>query len=142
METKELVLITGAARKTGLGLESARQMGNMGYKIIITAREIKRAEEGAQVLIDEGLDVVPMALDVAKEESVIAAAEEVGRRFGKLDVLMNNATEFPDQYHTVDVDMSDVIRSFESNFFGAWRMIKYFTALLKKSDNPRIVNCS
>jgi NAD(P)-dependent dehydrogenase (short-subunit alcohol dehydrogenase family) len=139
---KQLVLITGAARKTGIGLEAARQLGNMGYQVIITAREMDRAEQAAQLLIDEGLDVVPMALDVAKEDMVKAVAEEVDRRFGKLDVLINNATEFPDQYHTVDVDMADVIRSFESNFFGAWRMIKYFTALLKKSDNPRIVNCS
>ena len=142
MSTKQLVLITGAARKTGIGLEAARQLGNMGYQVIITAREMDRAEQAAQLLIDEGLDVVPMALDVAKEDMVKAAAEEVDRRFGKLDVLINNATEFPDQYHTVTVDMADVIKSFESNFFGAWRMIKYFTPLLKKSENPRIVNCS
>jgi NAD(P)-dependent dehydrogenase (short-subunit alcohol dehydrogenase family) len=142
MSSKQLVLITGAARKTGIGLEAARQLGNMGYQIIITAREMERAEQAAQVLIDEGLDIVPMALDVAKEDMVKAVADEVDRRFGKLDVLINNATEFPDQYHTVDVDMFDVIRSFESNFFGVWRMIKYFTPLLRKSDNPRIVNCS
>jgi NAD(P)-dependent dehydrogenase (short-subunit alcohol dehydrogenase family) len=142
MSSKQLVLITGAARKTGIGLEAARQLGNMGYQVIITAREMERAEQAAQVLIDEGLDIVPMALDVAKEDMVKAVADEVDRRFGKLDVLINNATEFPDQYHTVDVDMFDVIRSFESNFFGVWRMIKYFTPLLRKSDNPRIVNCS
>jgi len=142
MSIKQLVLITGAARKTGIGLEAARQLGHMGYQVIITAREMDRAEQAAQVLINEGLDIVPMALDVAKEDMVKAVADEVDRRFGKLDVLINNATEFPDQYHTVDVDMFDVIRSFESNFFGAWRMIKYFTPLLRKSDNPRIVNCS
>ena len=142
MEGKQLVLITGAARKTGLGIEAARQLGHMGYQVIITARELERAVQAAAILIEEGLDVVPMALDVANEAMVKAVAEQVELRFGKLDVLINNATEFPDQYHTVGVDMADVIRSFESNFFGAWRMIKYFTPLLKKSENPRIVNCS
>ena len=142
METKQLALITGAARKTGLGLEVARQLGNMGYKIIVTAREMERAEQAAALLIEEGLDIVPMALDVSDEAMVKAVAEEADRRFGKLDVLINNATEFPDQYHTVDVDMALVIKAFESNFFGAWRMIKYFTPLLRKSENPRIVNCS
>ncbi len=140
--TKQLALITGAARKTGIGLEVARQLGSMGYQVIVTARELDRAEQAAQLLIDEGLDIIPLALDVAKEDTVKAVAETVDRRFGKLDVLINNATEFPDQYHTVDVDMAAVIRAFESNFFGAWRMIKYFTPLLKKSDNPRVVNCS
>ena len=142
MKRKQLVLITGAARKTGIGLEAARQLGHMGYQVIITAREIERAREAAHILIDEGLDIVPMALDVAREDMVKAVAAEVEQEFGILDVLINNATEFPDQYQTVDVDMADVMRSFESNFFGAWRMIKYFTPLLRKSDNPRIVNCS
>jgi NAD(P)-dependent dehydrogenase (short-subunit alcohol dehydrogenase family) len=142
MNTKQLVLITGAARKTGIGLEAARQLGNMGYTVIVTAREQERAEQAAQLLIEEGLDIVPMALDVADEAMVKAVAGQVDLRFGKLDVLINNATEFPDQYHTVNVDIADVIKSFESNFFGAWRMIKYFAPLLKKSENPRIVNCS
>ena len=142
MKRKQLVLITGAARKTGIGLEAARQLGHMGYQVIITAREIERAREAAQILIDEGLDIVPMSLDVAREDMVKSVAAEVEQEFGILDVLINNATEFPDQYQTTDVDMADVIRSFESNFFGAWRMIKYFTPLLRKSDNPRIVNCS
>ena len=142
MKTKQLVIITGAGRKTGIGLEAARQLGNLDYKVIITARELERAEQAANILIEEGLDVMPMALDVADEAMVKAVAEEVDRRFGKLDVLINNATEFPDQYHTITADIANIVKSFESNFFGAWRMIKYFTPLLKKSENPRIVNCS
>ncbi|WP_179414631.1 SDR family NAD(P)-dependent oxidoreductase [Mucilaginibacter sp. E4BP6] len=142
METKQIVIITGAARKTGIGLEAARQLCTLGYKVIITAREIGRAQEAAQILIDEGLDAVPMALDVANEEMVKSVAEEVGQRFGKLDVLINNATEFPDQYRIETAEIADVMKAFESSFFGAWRMIKYFTPLLRKSENPRIVNCS
>lgn len=137
-----MALITGAARRTGIGLEAARQLCNMGYQVITTAREYERAAQAADILIREGLDAVPLAIDVANEAMVKEAAAEVDRRFGKLDVLINNATEFPDQYDTVGVDIADVIRSFESNFFGAWRMIKYFTPLLKRGDNPRVVNCS
>ncbi|OQP46219.1 hypothetical protein A4H97_31130 [Niastella yeongjuensis] len=142
MESKQLVLITGAARKTGIGVESARQLGKLDYKIIITARELDRAQEAAQLLVDEGLDAVAMALDITDEEQVKAVAATVDQQYGKLDVLINNATQFPDQYHIVDTDMEKIISSFNTNFFGAWRMIKYFTPLLKKSDNPRVVNCS
>jgi NAD(P)-dependent dehydrogenase (short-subunit alcohol dehydrogenase family) len=85
---------------------------------------------------------VPLALDVADENMVKAAAEQIDRRFGKLDVLINNATLFPDKFDTVSVDLAEIKKVFDTNFIGAWSTIKYFTPLLKKSEHARIVNVS
>jgi NAD(P)-dependent dehydrogenase (short-subunit alcohol dehydrogenase family) len=142
MNTKQLALITGVGKQTGIGFETARQLANMGYQVIITARNQETADQLAGLLIEEGLDIVPMALDVTDETMVKAAAGQVDLRFGKLDVLINNATLFPDKFDTVSVDLADIKNVFDTNFIGTWSMIKYFTPLLKKSEHARIVNVS
>jgi NAD(P)-dependent dehydrogenase (short-subunit alcohol dehydrogenase family) len=63
-------------------------------------------------------------------------------QYGKLDVLINNATLFPDQLDTVGAELADIRNVFENNVLGCWSTVKYFTPLLRKSDNPRIVNVS
>lgn len=142
METKQLVFITGVGKETGIGFETARQLGKLGYRVIISSRKQETAEQLASVLQSEGLDVEGMGLDVTNEAMVKAVADQVNRKYGKLDVLINNATLFPDQYSTVDVDLQDIRNVFESNVIGAWATVKHFTPLLKKSGHPRIVNVS
>ena len=142
MKTKQLVLITGVGKQTGIGFEVARQLASMDYRVIITSRKQETADQLAGILTQDGLDVVPMALDITNETMVKAAAEQVDIQFGKLDVLINNATSFPDKFETTSVDIADIKNVFDSNFIGAWSMIKYFAPLLKKSEHPRIVNVS
>jgi NAD(P)-dependent dehydrogenase (short-subunit alcohol dehydrogenase family) len=142
METKQLALITGVGKETGIGFETARQLANMGYQVIITSRKQETADQLADILIKDGLDALAMALDVTDEVMVKALAEQIDERFGKLDVLINNATLFPDKYDTVSVDLADIKSVFDSNFIGAWSTIKYFTPLLKKSEHARVVNVS
>ena len=142
METKQLALITGVGKETGIGFEAARQLANMGYQVIITSRKQETADQLADILIKDGLDALAMALDVTDEVMVKALAEQIDERFGKLDVLINNATLFPDKYDTVSVDLADIKSVFDSNFIGAWSTIKYFTPLLKKSEHARVVNVS
>ena len=142
MKTKQLVLITGVGKQTGIGFEVARQLASMDYRIIITSRKQETADQLAGILTQDGLDVVPMALDITNETMVKVTAEQVDLQFGKLDVLINNATSFPDKFETASVDIADIKNVFDSNFIGAWSMIKYFAPLLKKSEHPRIVNVS
>jgi NAD(P)-dependent dehydrogenase (short-subunit alcohol dehydrogenase family) len=85
---------------------------------------------------------VPLALDVTVESMVKEVAGQIDLRFGKLDVLINNATLFPDRFDTAGVDLADIKNVLDTNFLGAWSTIKYFTPLLKKSDHARIVNVS
>lgn len=142
MKTKQIALITGVGKETGIGFETARQLANLGYRVIITSRKQETADQLAGLLTGEGLDIVPMALDVTDENIVKAVAAEVDERFEKLDVLINNATTFPDQFEITNADLADIKKVFDSNFLGAWSTIKYFTPLLKKSEHARIVNVS
>ncbi|PWV53317.1 SDR family NAD(P)-dependent oxidoreductase [Chitinophaga sp. S165] len=141
MESRNIVLITGVSRKEGLGYETARQLAGDGYKVIITARDYKKAEALATGLQQENLDVLSMGLDISNAESVAQCAQEVAGRFGRLDVLINNAgvmTDLTSSVVTADLDV--VWSNFDSNLLGPWRVTQSFLPLLKKSHQPRIVN--
>lgn len=142
METKQLALITGVGKDTGIGFETARQLAQLGYRVIVTARKQETADHHAELLKKENLDIIPLALDVADETAVKATAAKVDERFGRLDVLINNATTFPDKLETISADLAQVRNAFETNFIGSWSTIKHFTPLLRKSERGRIVNVS
>jgi NAD(P)-dependent dehydrogenase (short-subunit alcohol dehydrogenase family) len=140
MSTTQIALITGVGKETGIGFETARQLAIMGYQVIITARKQETVDHLARMLTEEQLDIVPLALDIIDETMVKAVAGQIEGRFGKLDVLINNATLFPDKFDTVSAELDDIKKVFDTNLIGAWSMIKYFTPLLKKSEHARIVN--
>lgn len=142
MGTIQLALITGVGKETGIGFETARQLAQLSYRVIITSRKQETADQLAAILMAEGFDIIPMALDVTDEPMVKTVAGQIDRQFGKLDVLINNATLFPDQYDTATADLNDIRNVMESNFIGAWCTVKHFTPLLRKSENPPIVNVS
>jgi len=143
METKRTALVTGVSRETGLGFEVARQLSSKGFKVIISARDLRKVVELALILQSEGLDVVPLVVDILDDLSIENAYQEIEDRFGRLDVLVNNAGGFYDQGGTpLKQTFEYVWQALETNLFGAWRLIKVFLPLLEKSTNGIIVNVS
>ncbi|RUU49497.1 SDR family NAD(P)-dependent oxidoreductase, partial [Mesorhizobium sp. M2C.T.Ca.TU.009.01.2.1] len=82
----KVALVTGGNR--GIGLETARQLAELGFTVLIGARDLAKGEAAAKTL---GGQVGAIALDVAALDAADRAAAEVERRFGRLDVLVNNA---------------------------------------------------
>jgi len=135
---ENITLITGVSREEGLGYETARQLKEKDYKIIIMAR----VEEKTKALADK-LGVASYPLDITDPDSISKLVQKISNDYGKLDVLINNAGAFFDMgSQPLDADMGFVKEAFDTNLLGAWRMIQAFVPLLKKSDNPRIVNVS
>src|ERR1700729_3742291 len=86
---KKVALVTGANR--GIGLETARQLGQQGVTVVVAARSLASAKETAAKLQAEGLDIFPIQLDVTKADDRKAAARTIGDKYDKLDILINNA---------------------------------------------------
>jgi len=136
-----VALVTGASR--GIGQATARRLAREGQHVILTGRDLASMEEAADRLVREGFAASALQLDVTDEASVYAASCEVERRFGHLDVLVNNAGVLPqatrsDPAEAVDATMFR--RTFDTNLFGAVAVLEAFLPLLRKSERGRIVN--
>lgn len=131
-------MITGVSREMGLGYETARQLKDAGYTVIVTARDYNAVKPLA-----EKLNAIAMSVDITSDESVRELAAAVDNRFGKLNVLINNAGGYYDQGGNVLTTEIDFVKQvLDTNLLGAWRMAKAFVPMLEKSGSGRIVNVS
>jgi NAD(P)-dependent dehydrogenase (short-subunit alcohol dehydrogenase family) len=142
--TGAIALVTGASRQEGLGFELCRQLAKKGLTVILTARDADRAEANARALRDGGAgDVRGEALDIESDASVTELSSRIDEAFGRLDILINNASgSFDPDAPTIGADLGDVRRKLETTLIGPWRMINAFAPLLLKSEHPRIVSMS
>lgn len=137
--TGRVAPVTGANR--GIGLEVTRQLAQRGFTTILGARDEQKGEKAARSLQQAELKVIPIQLDVTDQQSIDAAKRFVEERFGKLDVLINNAAILYDEWQCAENANLDTVReAFETNTLGAWRMCNAFIPLLWKSRHCRIVN--
>ena len=140
--TQPIALVTGANR--GLGLETARQLGKLGYFVFLTARDESKAAAAAASLVKDGIKAEALALDVTRPETIAAAAQVVEKRFDHLDALVNNAGVAGGGFETPisQLSVDDVLQTFKTNTIGPMQVTQAFLPLLKKAKSPRIVNVS
>lgn len=144
MEQKKIALITGANK--GLGLETARQLAQHGFTVLVGARDLEKAEAAAKALQAEGLDARPLQLDVTNAADRAAAVKFIEQHFGKLDALINNAgimVEGEWSANSSDTIPEETLRqTFETNFFAPIALTQALLPLLRKAPAARIVNLS
>jgi NAD(P)-dependent dehydrogenase (short-subunit alcohol dehydrogenase family) len=139
----KIALITGANK--GIGFETARQLAKSGgVHVILAARDHAKGVGAALTLQGEGLDVEALTLDVTDPASIAAAVKEVTGKFGRLDILINNAgIAVQDGTKKVSEQSLDTWRkTFDTNLFALIAVTQGFLPLLHKSAAGRIVNLS
>lgn len=131
----DIALITGGNK--GIGYEIAAQLAAFGMTVVLTARDPARLADAAS-----RLPVHPVVLDVTDPSTIAAAAEYVDARFGRLDVLVNNAGVAGDVRAQAPsaADLSVVRAVFDTNYFGVIAVTNVMVPLLRRSGCPRIVN--
>jgi NAD(P)-dependent dehydrogenase (short-subunit alcohol dehydrogenase family) len=138
--TAKTALVTGANK--GIGKEIARGLGRQGYTVLIGSRDAKNGEAAVAEFKTQDIQAFTIPLEVTNEASIHSAAKWVESKFGKLDVLVNNAGVFIDSALPSETDIKIVRKTFDANFFAPIQMIQAFLPLLKKATAARIVNVS
>ena len=140
-ERKKIALVTGANR--GLGFETCRQLARLGLTVILSARDFNKGEVAAKQLVERGLDVIFYELDVLNQSHMNRITHQIEQRFGRLDVLVNNAAILYDTWQsTLNANLDVVNQALTTNLFGPWRLSQLCIPLMKRNNYGRIVNVS
>ncbi len=140
----KIALITGANK--GIGLETARLLGRQGITVLLGARDSDKAGKAAATLKSEGINAVPVKLDVTSSPDVQAAAAFIESKYGHLDILINNAgINAEDGFagnNSTTVAQEALRKTFDTNFFAVVQLTQALLPLIRKSAAGRIVNLS
>jgi NAD(P)-dependent dehydrogenase (short-subunit alcohol dehydrogenase family) len=147
----KVAFITGGNR--GLGFETARILGKQGITVVIGSRDLASGEAAAKKLREEGAQSVEaVRFDVNKTADHKEIYDHLARKYGKLDILINNAGIMDEGVErpaggagfnsTSRVSAEKLRQTFETNFFQPIALTQTLLPLIKKSSAGRIVNLS
>jgi NAD(P)-dependent dehydrogenase (short-subunit alcohol dehydrogenase family) len=135
----DTALITGGNK--GLGRETARQLGHLGWTVWLGARDPENGMAAAAELCASGIDARFVALDVTSDESVAAAVASLSD-VTHLDVLINNAGVGGSRTSVLETGPADFLACFGVNLLGPVRVTRAFLPLLRRAALPRVVMVS
>ncbi len=134
----KVAIVTGATG--GIGFEVAKKLGKNGFTVILNGIEDKAGAERVQELSKEGITAEYYGFDVTKEEEVTTNIKAIGEKYGRIDVLVNNAgglggrARFEEM--TTEFYRNVMALNLDSVFFASRAAIPY----LKKGENASIIN--
>jgi len=129
---RPVAVVTGAS--SGIGAATVVALGRLGYRIVAGARRLERVRRAV------GERGVALPLDVANLDSIDAFVAEVHKKFGRIDVLVNNAG-LARGLTPIDIASDqDWIEMWETNVLGLMRVTRACLPLLRKAKHGHIVN--
>jgi len=140
MRSSSVALVTGANK--GIGLEIARQLGQIGFHVLVGARNVDGGRKAASSIVESGASAEFVQIDVSDAASIRQAAKAVETRFDHLDVLVNNAGIMEDEKTIAELDEDVLSRTLRTNTLGPLRVTQAFLPLLERSGRASVINIS
>ena len=138
MSNGKVAIVTGAT--AGIGLAVAKRLGKDGFTIVINGIKHDEGAQRVKELAAEGITAEYFGFDVSKEDEVDSNIKKIGEKYGRIDVLVNNAgglggrSRFEEM--TTEFFRFVMALNLDSVFFASRAAIPF----LKKGDNPTIIN--
>jgi NAD(P)-dependent dehydrogenase (short-subunit alcohol dehydrogenase family) len=136
-----VALVTGANR--GLGLETSRQLLEKGVLVALAGRDRASLDAAAGRLGVDDQAIMTVKLDVTDAASITRARQEVLQRFGRIDILVNNAAVLVSEGDDVlSITSDDYRQTFDTNVWGAIEVCRAFVPDMAQAGYGRVVNVS
>jgi NAD(P)-dependent dehydrogenase (short-subunit alcohol dehydrogenase family) len=146
----DIAIVTGAYK--GLGFEWCKQLARLGYRVVLTARDIEKAQQAAEELKEQGLVVYPRKLDVTFATDAKELFNWCSERFGKVDLIINNAgvnsgtrakgdKDLEQKNLSIEcLDKHEVLSMLDLNSISPILFAQTFRPLLSNSTHPKVIN--
>lgn len=138
----KVAIITGAGQ--GIGRAYALRFAQEGAKVVIAEINFGNAQAVAKEIEDLGKEAMAIKTDVAKEKDTQLMAQETIKKFGRIDILINNAAVYfgigMKPFSSITVEEWD--RLFAVNVKGVWLCIQAVAPQMKKQGKGKIINIS
>jgi len=142
--SRPVCVVTGSS--SGIGAATAVWFARQGYDVVVhCARSLDAAERVAQQCRDVGAQALVLRADVARDEDCKALADEVRRRWGRVDTLVNSAgmtTRFADLKDLDALSCEDFQTTYRVNVIGVFQMSRAIAPLMRDRPGASIVNIS
>ena len=139
MKSKRTVLVTGCS--SGIGLATCHVLSRNNFMTYGTVRNLSKAKNIQDLMNRENLSLKILRLDVNDNQSIKLAIKKILNDTGRIDVLINNAGY--GMFGPIEeITIQEIKKQFETNFFGAIRLIKAIVPIMRKQGNGTIVNIS
>ena len=136
--TGQVAIVTGAS--TGLGFQMAKAFANQGANLVLLARRMNLLEENARIIHEEfGVEVLPFACDITDTERVKEAVKATMDKFGRVDILMNNAGTGA-VANAEDITDEQFKKELDIDLFGTFVCSREFGKEMIKAQYGRIIN--
>lgn len=142
MLSEKVAIITGSSR--GIGYAIAELFLKEKAKVVICGSRLESAEKAAHKLISSGFDkenIMPLVVNMDRPEDFAKAVEEVVNKFGKIDVLVNNAG-ITSNVQFLESTREEFEEMFKVNFFGVTDFTREVVRYMKESGGGSIINTS
>jgi NAD(P)-dependent dehydrogenase (short-subunit alcohol dehydrogenase family) len=138
MAQKEVAVVTGSS--TGIGFETSLTLARNGFNTYATMRKSGgKTNQITDIVKNEDLPLQVIQLDVSDDKSVLDAINRIAKEKGRIDVVVNNAG-----YALVgpleQTSMEEIKAQFETNFFGAVRVMQAVIPVMRGQRSGKIVN--
>jgi NAD(P)-dependent dehydrogenase (short-subunit alcohol dehydrogenase family) len=139
MQRESVAVVTGSS--TGNGFETSLLLAKNKFYTYATMRNLDKSTRTKEIAKKDSLPLEVLQLDVTDDKSVADAIDMISNRHRRIDVLVNNAGY--DMHGAVeDLSIDEIKTQFETNFFGAVRLMKAVLPLMRKQRSGIIVNVS
>jgi NAD(P)-dependent dehydrogenase (short-subunit alcohol dehydrogenase family) len=133
-----VALVTGASR--GIGEATARLFAEQGAHVIVSSRKQEDLDKVAAAITAAGGQATAIAAHQGESAALKNLIAEISERFGRLDILVNNAATNPYFGHISDTDMGMVEKTLQVNIKGYFELSALASKLMKKGGGGSIVN--
>ena len=136
---KRIVLVTGSS--IGLGSEIIKKYASNGFNVVINylSHEKEAFELMNEVSLKYGIEALCIKADISNEEEINKMKDEIINKFGKIDVLINNASISRDNDFNLKTK-NDFMRVLEVNLVGTFLVSRTFGNLMYEKKSGKIIN--